>query len=121
MPETDAVQHDEDSFHSVDQSQQVYEVIHGRLHQNGTPIQDWQLTDEQLKEYFPEKYAAKFGAQPEYCPIGCGRELVLHHKPGFIVHMKSKHREFYDEHKELLAENDMRKLFELLRAVAAGH
>jgi hypothetical protein len=120
MPITDEVEHDADSMHSVDKSQITWEIVHGRLHQNGIPVQDWQLTDDELKKWFPEKYAAKFGAQPDLCPLGCGKELQMHHKPGFIVHMKNKHAEFFTEHKEIFSENDMKKLFELIKAVWAA-
>ena len=104
---------------AIDKSKIVYTIENGQLHQDGIPVKDWQLTNEELKKFFPEKYAAKFGDQPELCPLGCERTLTLTHKPGFINHMRMKHKEIYDAHKEVFADNDMKLIVERLKVIAA--
>jgi hypothetical protein len=92
------------------------EVVNGRLFIDGVEAYAWQLTVAELKQHFPDQYAARFGEQHVCCWPGCAREYDITTKVAWGSHFRLKHPEFYEAHGKLV---DVPTWAELKQLVAA--
>lgn len=89
----------------VDRKPAVRKVIDGALHVDGIRVEPWQLTEEELMEFFPERYREEYGGIEAPCPYpGCQKQVNDADKRTYMTHVRAAHETFYDKHRaELLA------------------
>lgn len=111
----------------------VHEIVDGKLYLNGTEVFEWQLTEQELRAWFPQRYVQKLKLLP--CPIpGCTFEATTEKgMASFRMHFANKSdtvtREKYDEkhaawwkeNKELFAGATPEEAFMILRDQEAQH
>ena len=65
----------------------------------------WQLTDDELKKWFPEVYRQRYGPGEIACPVkGCPDEIDGNNKRAMVMHARQKHRGWYEKHAKAISE-----------------
>ncbi len=77
----------------------------GRLYVAGIHVFREQLSQEELREYFPKEYLEKYRKGEIFCPVpGCSDEIKGHDKRSLVMHARQKHPDWYEENRKLISE-----------------
>lgn len=87
------------------------EKVGNRLICDGIAVYEWQLTEDELREHFPERYEHERSIGP--CPL-CGKEMLAD-KRTWSMHIRIGHKEWYAANAE--AVRQMTEYEELIRYV----
>lgn len=86
------------------------EIIDGRLYCDGVHVFESQLTTEEIREFFPERFVEEdkksLGVA---CPM-CGDMVDSKDKRGLSMHYRNKHKDEYDKHKKLFSDTSLEPL-----------
>ena len=69
----------------------TYKVIGDKLFVDGIPVDDWQITVDELKLYFPIKYAEKYGCGMVSCPACDKKNLESNRIVSWRSHVAMAH------------------------------
>jgi len=83
----------------------ISKVIDGKLYCEGVLVFEEQLTPEEFREFFPEKYLQKYRKGEILCPVpGCSDEINGHDKRSLVMHSRQKHPDWYEQNRKLIFE-----------------
>ena len=83
------------------------EVIDGKLYCDGIHVFESQLTEAELREYFPERYVEEDKKSAGVaCPM-CADIVDSKDKRGLSMHYRNNHPEEYKQHSELFSDSDL--------------
>ena len=87
----------------MDRKPPVRQVIDGVLHVGGVRVETWQIIQDEMREFFPEKYRELYGGIEAKCPMpDCLGMVNESDKRSYRMHFMGRHREFYEKHIEEL-------------------
>lgn len=90
----------------IDRKPPVRKVVDGVLYVGGGRVEPWQLTEEELMEFFPERYREVYGGIYRVCPYpNCNGQVNDGDKRTYMSHFRAVHEPFYELHR-----NDLLKL-----------
>ena len=75
----------------------------GRLYVGGIHVFREQLSQEELREYFPKEYLEKYRKGEILCPVpGCSDEINGHDKRPLVMHARQKQPDWYEQNRKLI-------------------
>ena len=90
---------------SMPERKPVRERRDNKLFVDGIAVEKWQLTPDELEEFFPERYHEAYPEGQAPCPInGCDQAIFFHDKRSFVTHARNNHYEWYQKHKHAVRE-----------------
>jgi hypothetical protein len=89
---------DEYSVADITEHQPKYKLEGGKLYLDGVQVFEWQLTPDELLEWFPSRYIEIYGPPVGRCPI-CEHPLAKRNKVCLYNHSRQKHPEWYQKHR----------------------
>lgn len=82
---------------------------------DGVKVELWQLNEEEMRKYYPEKYLEVFEPGKLACPI-CGEAFDAETKRPFMAHARGKHPEWEKDHRQFLLDAEtLESAFEQLK------
>ena len=76
----------------------------GRMYQDGNVrVEEYQLTDDELKEIKPDRYVQKYGPDSTMCPFDkCEKLIFLNDGRSVRMHLVAKHSVWYKQYENQL-------------------
>lgn len=76
-----------------------------KLYVDGIAVEKWQLSPDELEEFFPERYHDAYPEGQAPCPInGCDQAIFWHDKRSFTTHARNNHLDWYAKHRKAVTE-----------------
>lgn len=104
----EALSYEEQLLRNINARIPVYKVEDGRLYVDGVEVFEWQLTEEEKRKFFPDRFPSNPTATENKpadgkvnCPL-CDREINTKDKRSLQGHLVTVHSQFYEQHSEVL-------------------